>query len=215
MILVGQYDSPFVRRVAISLHLLGEPFTRDTRSVFADAPALRQINPLGRIPALVLEGGEVLIDSGAMLDHLDEQAGPGRALLPAAGALRRRALRLVALGSGAVDKAGAIAYERMLRPPEMVFQPWLARCAEQLATALLALEAEVSAVADTGWLLGERLMQPDIMVGAMLGYLNLRVPDAFPAGRYPALERFGQRCEAQACFQATRPALDEAMPAGL
>jgi len=215
VILVGQYDSPFVRRVAISLQLLGEPFTRDTRSVFADGPALRQINPLGRIPALVLDDGEVLIDSGAMLDHLDEQAGPGRALLPASGALRRRALRLTALGSGAVDKAGAIAYERLLRPPDRVFQPWLDRCAEQLATALQALEAEVSAVADARWLLGERLMQPDIMVGAMLGYLNLRVRDAFPAGRYHALERFALRCEAQAAFQATRPALDEAMPAGL
>ena len=214
MILLGQYDSPFVRRVAASLHLLGIAFERDTRSVFADAAAVRRINPLGRIPALVLDDGEVLIDSGAMLDHIDERVGPALALLPGAGAARRRALRLVALGSGAVDKAGAIAYERMLRPPELVFQPWIERCAEQLATALQALEAQV-ADKPAAWLLGERLMQPDIMVGAMLGYLNLRVPDAFPAGRYPALERFTRQCEAQPCFQATRPALDEAMPAGL
>lgn len=213
MILVGQYDSPFVRRVAISLHLLDIPFERDTRSVFADAQEMRRINPLGRIPSLVLDDGEVLIDSGAILDHIDETVGPQRALLPESGAARRQALRLVALGAGAVDKAGAIAYERMLRPPEKVHQPWLERCAEQLAGALQALEAECRAASP--WLLGDRLMQPDIMVGAMLGYLRLRVRDAFPGGRYPVLERFSQRCEEQPDFQKTRPAIDEVMPEGL
>ena len=83
MILVGQYDSPYVRRVAISLKLAGLQFTRDTRSVFADADEMRRINPLGRIPSLVLDDGEVLIDSGAILDYLDEMLGSERALLPA------------------------------------------------------------------------------------------------------------------------------------
>src|SRR5262245_49245462 len=167
MILVGQYDSPYVRRVAISLHLLGLPFERDTRSVFADAEAMRRVNPLGRIPSLVLDDGEVLIDSAAILDHIDQTVGPGRALVPATGAVRRQALRIVALGSGAVDKAGAIAYERLLRPPDKIHQPWLDRCAEQLHSALAALEA----LKASPWFLGERLMQPDIMVGAMLFYL--------------------------------------------
>src|SRR5215472_4738324 len=97
MILVGQYDSPFVRRVAISLGVLGLACERDTRSVFSDFDAMRRINPLGRIPSLVLDGGEVLIDSAAILDWLDETAGPARALLPRAGPERRRALRLIAL----------------------------------------------------------------------------------------------------------------------
>ncbi|HJQ56713.1 MAG TPA: glutathione S-transferase family protein [Vineibacter sp.] len=211
MILVGQYDSPFVRRVAIALHLLEMPFERDTRSVFADAEAMRRINPLGRIPSLVLDDGEVLIDSAAILDHIDQTVGPDRALLPPSGPARRQALRLVALGSGAVDKAGAIAYERLLRPTDKIHQPWLDRCAEQLATAMTALEA----VAASPWLLGARLMQPDIMVGAMLGYLKLRVPDALPAGRYPALERFAAQCEREPAFQKTRPAVDEVMPKGL
>src|SRR5262245_44445422 len=64
MILVGQYDSPFVRRVAISLRVLGFAYEHDTRSVYGDFDAMRTINPLGRIPSLVLEDGEVLIDSG-------------------------------------------------------------------------------------------------------------------------------------------------------
>ena len=86
MILVGQYDSPFTRRVAIALHLLRMPFTRNTLSVFANADQARKLNPLGRVPALVLDDGEVLIESGAILDYVDEIAGPGRALLPPAGA---------------------------------------------------------------------------------------------------------------------------------
>ena len=84
MILVGQYDSPVTRRVAIALHHYGMAFTRDTRSVFSQAEEVGRISPLTRIPALVLPGGEVLIDSAAILDHLDEQAGP-QALMPRAG----------------------------------------------------------------------------------------------------------------------------------
>src|SRR5215212_2587418 len=97
MILVGQFDSPFVRRVAVSLHMLQLPFTRNPISVFGDAEAMRAINPLGRIPSLVLDDGEVLIDSAAILDHLDEVVGRARALLPPSGAPRRAALRISAL----------------------------------------------------------------------------------------------------------------------
>ena len=84
MILVGQYDSPFVRRVAVSLRVLGFAYEHDTRSVFGDFDSMRKTNPLGRIPSLVLDTGEVLIDSGAILDWLDQQVGPGRALVPPA-----------------------------------------------------------------------------------------------------------------------------------
>lgn len=208
MILVGQYDSPYVRRVAISLKLAGLQFTRNTASVFADAEEMRRINPLGRIPSLVLDDGEVLIDSAAILDYIDELIGPERALLPARGAARRKALRIVALATGAIDKAGALTYERMLRPPETVYMPWMGRCLTQLASALTALDA----LPLTPWCLGERPMQPDITVGVMLGYLELRVADAFPAGRYPTLESFSAACQALPEFAATVPAADETMP---
>jgi glutathione S-transferase len=211
MQLVGQYDSPYVRRVAISLTLLGLPFTRNTMSVFTDAAEMRRINPLVRVPSLILDGGEVLIDSAAILDHIDETVGPERALLPPGGAERRRALRIVALATGAIDKAGAIAYERTLRPPDKLHPPWIERCQGQLAAALDALEA----LPRTPWLLGGRLMQPDITVAVMLGYLRLRVPDALPAGRYPGLERLSAACEALPAFIATRPSTDETMPSGL
>src|SRR5260221_14307440 len=112
MILVGQYDSPYVRRVAVSLRVLGFDYEHDTRSVFGDFDSMRQTNPLARIPSLVFDDGEVLIDSAAILDWLDETVGPGRALLPRAGPERRRALRLIAPATRGVDKAVG----RPLRP---------------------------------------------------------------------------------------------------
>ena len=116
MILVGQYDSPFVRRVAVSLRVLGFAYEQDTRSVYGDFDAMRRINPLGRIPSLILNDGEVVLDSAAILDWLDQSVGPKRALVPVDGGERRGVLRRVALATGAIDKAGAAAHER-LGPP--------------------------------------------------------------------------------------------------
>lgn len=209
MILVGQYDSPFVRRVAISLDLLAVPFTRNPISVFGDAEAMRAINPIGRVPSLVLDDGEVLIDSVAILDHLDEVVGPERALVPPRGAPRRAALRIIAIAGGLIDKAGAIAYERNLRPPDKQHAPWLDRCAVQVASALAALEAAAPAI----WWGGDRPNQADITVGCAVGYVQMRFPEAMTSGRYPAIERLAAACEALAAFTATRPAADEAMPA--
>ena len=197
MILVGQYDSPFVRRVAVSLRLLGFAYEHDTRSVFGDFDSMRRTNPLGRIPSLVLEDGEVLIDSVAILDWLDQSVGPGRALLPAAGEPRRRALQLVALASGAVDKAGAAAYERIIRPKAYRWSDWIARCRTQAEGALAALERH-------GWPASSRLDQPAITTACMLRYVQMADPDLL-GDRYPRLAALSQRCEATAEFRATYP----------
>src|SRR6202167_3570559 len=96
MILIGMFDSPFVRRVAVSMNLLEIPFEHRNWSVGKDFELIRQFNPLGRVPALVLADGESLIDSAAILDFLDDSVGPERALLPRPGKERRDALRVVA-----------------------------------------------------------------------------------------------------------------------
>src|SRR5262245_50161534 len=110
--LIGHYDSPFVRRVGVSLAALGLPFARHLLSVFSVADQLRALNPVLRVPALVLDDGEALIDSTAILDHLDEEVGSERALLPAGGKGRRDGLRILALATGLGDKTVAIVYER-------------------------------------------------------------------------------------------------------
>jgi glutathione S-transferase len=204
MILIGQYDSPFVRRVAVSLRVLGLNYEHDARSVFADFDAMRRINPLGRIPSVVLDDGEVLIDSAAILDWLDESVGPERALIPHTGAERRHVLRRMALATGVIDKAGAAAYERLIRPAAYRWPDWIERCLTQAAGGLEALAAEQ-------WPESAQLDQAEITTACMLRYLRIAVPELLPGGRYPSLDALSARCEARPEFSATCPA-DYAVP---
>jgi glutathione S-transferase len=209
VILVGQYDSPFVRRVGVTLHLYEIPFTRNAISVFSDADEMTQINPLVRIPSLILDSGETLIDSAAILDALDEIAGPGRALFPASGAIRRRALKATAMATGAMDKAGAWVYERHFHPPGHRSEIMLARYEHQISGALSWLDTEIH----DGRLCGSSLSQADISAACLVFYLRLRVVPAFPEGKYPRLAALCDALEATDAFVATRPAPNEIMPA--
>jgi glutathione S-transferase len=199
MILVGQYDSPYVRRVAVSLRVLGFSYTHDTRSVFADFDAMRALNPLGRIPSLVLDDGEVLIDSAAILDWLDQTVGPERALIPLTGAGRRHALKLIALATGAIDKIGAATYERLIRPAALRWPDWIDRCLNQGTGAIAALAAEP-------WPSSENLNQAEITTACMLRYVQLADSSLLPPGRFPTLDALATRCEPLPAFQATYPA---------
>jgi len=199
MILVGQYDSPFVRRVAVSLRVLGFDYQHDTRSVFADFDAMRRVNPLGRIPSLVLDDGETLIDSAAILDWLDQSVGPARALVPATQPERRRVLHRIALATGVIDKAGAATYERLIRPSAYRWPEWIERCRTQATGAIEALAAEP-------WPMSARIDQAHITTACMIRYVRMSDPDLLPPERYPALDALSARCEARLEFQATYPA---------
>ncbi|MBI2255233.1 MAG: glutathione S-transferase family protein [Proteobacteria bacterium] len=206
MILVGQYDSPYVRRVAISLRELGFDYRHDRRSVFGDFDDMRKTNPLARIPSLILGGGEVLIDSAAILDWLDEEVGADRALLAPRGAARRRELQVIALACGAIDKAGAVAYERIIRPEAYRWPEWMARLRIQA-------EGAIAALADIDWaaLRAARAVEPgadapiqaEITTGCLLRYLKMTNADLLPDGRYPALDALHRRLEARPAFVAT------------
>jgi glutathione S-transferase len=209
VILVGQYDSPYVRRVAVTLHLYGIAFERNPISVFGDAEEMARINPLVRIPSLVLDDGEVLFDSGAIVDHLDETAGPDLSLTPRAGKERRRVLQATSIATGAIDKAGAVVYERHFHDGEHLSVVWETRCKKQLAGALAFLEGQLA----TEWLAGPKMTQADVITACMLGYLKLRLPEALRNGDYPELERLSSACEKLDAFMAARPSPDEVMPA--
>lgn len=199
MILVGQYDSPFVRRVAVSLRVLGFAYDHDTRSVFADFDAMRRINPLGRIPSLILDSGEILIDSATILDWLDEHVGPERIMVPAAGGSRRQALRRIALAMGAIEKAGAAVYEQVVRPSVYRWPEWIERCRTQATGAIEALAVEA-------WPANDRLDQARITTACMIRYMRMADTGLLPPGRYPALDSLSAHCEALPAFQATYPA---------
>ena len=198
MILVGQYDSPFVRRVAVSLRVLGFAYEHDTRSVYGDFEAMRCINPLGRIPSLILDDGEILLDSAAILDWLDQSVGSGRALVPVEGRERREILRRVALATGAIDKAGAAAVERLVRPSAYRWPEWIERCRTQAVGAIEALAAEC-------WPSPAGLDQGQITTACMIRYLRMADPDLMPPGRYPSLDVLSALCEARPEFAATYP----------
>lgn len=198
MILIGQFDSPFARRVGIALRLYGIPFEHRPWSTFGDADRLAAYNPLRRVPTLVLDDGEVLIESGAILDYLDEHAGPARAMFPSDGAERRRALRIAALGSGLADKAVSLVYERVLH--QQSSDLWVARCRTQIVGVLDALEREE-------WC-GPSIGHAGIMVACALRFLTEAHPGLFDPARWPRLAGHAAQCEARAEFQAIAQTFD-------
>ena len=197
MFLIGQYDSPFVRRVAIALRLYGLPFEHRPWSTFGDADTIAPYNPLRRVPTLVLDGGEALIESTAILDYLDELVGPDKAMIADHGEARRRALKICALGSGLADKAVSLIYERVLRKDQLKL--WVERCEAQISSVLDVLEKERAEVATPFWF-GERIGHADIMVACAVRFTGEAHPALFDA-RYPALKAHAARCEALPPFQ--------------
>jgi glutathione S-transferase len=198
MILIGQYDSPFVRRVAIALQLYGIAYEHRPWSTFGDADRIAPFNPLRRVPTLVLDDGEALIESGAMLDHLDELVGPSRAMIAESGAARRHALKVCALATGLADKAVSLVYERVLH--EATSDQWIGRCRAQIGDVLGVLEASRAAVASRFWF-GDAIGHPDIAVACALRFTREAHPGLFDERRWPALEAHAMTCEALPAFR--------------
>lgn len=208
MILIGQYDSPFVRRVAVTLHHYHMPFTRKPLSVFGDKKEVQAINPLLRVPILVLETGETLIDSNAILDHLDHVAGPPRSLTPLNGPERRKVLQACALSTGISDKVVALFFERTFHEPGQVSASYDTRLSSQIKAALERLEHDCG----TPWFFDNKMSQADVTVGCMLSHLKLRLPEFFPADKYPKLHALSRHCEMREEFDAARIGANETVP---
>lgn len=198
MILIGQYDSPFVRRVGIALTLYGMPFEHRPWSAFRDADKIRPFNPLMRVPTLVLDDGEVVIESPAILDWLDGQVPPERVLLPAAQPARRQALKVMALATGIADKAVSLFYEKRLH--DTVSDLWVERCRSQILGATALLEADRAARPGDFWF-GDRIGHADTAVAATLRFLGEAHPGIIPLAGYPALAAAAARLEAMEVFQ--------------
>ena len=196
MILIGQYDSPFVRRVGIALTLYGMGFEHLTWSVFADGEMIRKLNPLMRVPTMVLQDGLVLTDSHMMLDHLDGLVD--RPLFPRHGMDRTRALRRATLACGAAEKAVALFYERRLHAETSAL--WEDRCRLQIGSVLGALEAE----ADDRPYWGDAMGHDDIALTCALGFIAEAHSDAVDLTAYPRLMSRAAGMEALPVFQAIR-----------
>jgi glutathione S-transferase len=202
MQLIGMLDSPYVRRVAISLRLLGLPFEHRSISVFRAFEQFRQINPVVKAPTLVCDDGEVLMDSTLILDYAQALA-TGRSLMPADVKQRQHALRLVGLALAACEKAVQIVYERNVRPPEKLHQPWVDRVRGQLAAALGELEAELQR--NPLDLTSAGISQAGITAAVTWQFTHMALPGVVDAAGYPALRALSQQAEQLPEFIATPP----------
>jgi glutathione S-transferase len=201
MRLIGMLDSPYVRRVAVSLKLMQIPFELDQLSVFRSFEQFQAINPVVKAPTLVTDAGLVLMDSTLILDYVERLAGPLHSLMPQDGPARDEALRVIGLALAANEKAVQIVYERNLRPAEKVHQPWLDRVRGQLLAAFAALESE--AAQQTAWFGGSRLMQADATVAVAWRFARHAVPEIVAVEAFPRLAAHSARAESLPAFVET------------
>jgi len=197
MQLIGMLDSPYVRRVAVSLKVLGLPFDLDQVSVFRHFEKFAAINPVVKAPSFVTDDGVVLMDSGLILEHIAEIAP--RRLMPPDRAGHEKALRQIGLALAACEKSVSIVYECNQRPKEKQHQPWLDRVSGQLLTAYRALEKEIS----PDWFTGEELMQPQITCAVAWRFTQHMVGDVVSADDFPTLAVLSKRAEALPFFRET------------
>jgi glutathione S-transferase len=199
MQLIGMLDSPYVRRVAISLQLLRVPFEHRSLSVFRTFAQFREINAVVKAPTLVCDDGEVLMDSTLILDYAEALARP-RTLMPSALPARQHALRVIGLALAACEKSVQIIYERELRPPEKLHEPWVTRVTGQLLAAYQALEATFARrpLAATS----EAITQAGVSAAVAWHFTQRTLPEVVPARDYPSLHAFSTHAEALPEFVA-------------
>ena len=187
-------DSPYVRRVAISLQLLGLRFEHQSLSVFRTFPQFQKINPVVKAPTFVCDDGEVLMDSTLILEYAEALARP-RTLMPAKPQELQHALRVIGLALAACEKAVQIIYERNQRPPEKLHEPWVARVRGQLLAAFGALEEEQ----------GRRPLAMDqsgVTTAVAWYFTQQYLPEVVPAAGYPNLVAFSAKAETLPEFKA-------------
>lgn len=198
MTLIGRNLSPYTRRVAIAMTMLDVPHAREYLSVTADPDRGLEINPVGRVPALQLEDGDTLIESGAILDYLMDLVGPAKSLIPPHGKARRDCLQIMAVASGVLDKSVNAIYEMRRRPAEKIHEPWRQHLLRQASGGLAALEQRPQ----NPWLQGENLTMADITTAVMVTFLQAMLPDLIGSGLHPKLHDLTARSEALPAFQA-------------
>lgn len=201
MQLIGMLDSPYVRRVAISMQLMGLRYEHNPLSVFRNYEQFRQINPMVKVPTLVCDDGGILMDSSLIIDYLDELVPPTKRLMPADPLARTRARRNIGVALVACEKAVQRFYELTLRPADKQYGAWLERVTEQMTSAFEELE-RVTAGARP-WLHGESVLQDDICTAVAWRFTQFVMPDALDPARFPSLVAFSRRAEALPEFLAT------------
>jgi len=195
MKLVGMLDSPYVRRVAISLELYGVDFVHESLSVFSTYAEFSAINPVVKAPTLVLDDATVLMDSSLILDYFETLAPPDKKLLPHNACARAKELQVLGLALAACEKTVQIVYEHHLRPAEKLHEPWLDRVTGQLLAAYSLLETHLAQAS------GERLNQAALTAAVAWSFTQLKLPTVLKAQAFPNLQRHADQLEQHPAFR--------------
>jgi glutathione S-transferase len=205
MILIGRNVSPFVRRTAAVMNMLNVEFEQRMLSTADDQLEVYKSNPVGRIPALILNDSETLIDSNAIIDYIIEAYDLNRQLLEISGVNRRIVLQTTVLAHGVMEKGVAFSYEQNRRPKEKIYQDWLNHLQEQLEKGLTALEK--IAITSPDWLHGNNITLADITVVCAFDYLRIRMPSIVNSNELVALSDLSKKANAIAAIGSTKPSV--------
>lgn len=202
MKLIGSPTSPYVRKVRMVMAekkldfqlVVEDPWSGD---------AVLKANPLGKVPCLVMEGGEAVFDSRVIVEYLDTLSPVGK-LIPASGRERVEIRTWEALADGLLDAAVLARLEATWpgRAPAQRCQAWIDR---QMSRVASSLKAMTQGLGETPWCAGNALTLADIAVGCALGYLDFRFPHIDWRGDYPNLERLHARIAARPSYAETAP----------
>ncbi|WP_241132599.1 glutathione S-transferase [Achromobacter insuavis] len=199
MKLIGMLDSPYVRRSAISLHLLGVDFDHMPLSVFSTFDEFKAINPVVKAPTLVLDDGTVLMDSTLIIDYAEHASG--RTLMPDSLEQRRQATAVIGLALAACEKTVQIVYERNLRPAEKQHEPWVTRVQGQLDAAYAALEAALQQTWTPAQPL-KKVGQFAVTAAVAWRFTQALLPGTIQPQLRPGLAQLSAQAEALPAFQA-------------
>ena len=201
MQLIGMLDSPYVRRVAISMKLMGIPYEHRPLSVFRNYDEFRAINPAVKVPTLICDDGEVLMDSTLIVDYLESLVPVEKRLMPIEPASRRQALGNIGVALAVCEKSVQRFYELTLRPVDKQHAPWLDRVTQQMNGALAALDKLAGTASP--WLHGERFLQDDVCIAVAWRFTQFVMADAVRAADYPRLAAYSLRAESRPEFLQT------------
>lgn len=194
MRLIGMLDSPYVRRVAISLEFLGVTFFHESVSVFSTFEKFQGMNPVVKAPTLICEDGTVLMDSTLILHFVEATKANACSLWSKNSELLQQEMRAVGLALAACEKSVQMVYERNLRPVEAQYEPWLARIRGQLLAAYAGLEEEIRV---RPWVFAQSRSQAAITSAIAWQFTQSMLAALVPASNYPGL------LELSACMEDT------------
>jgi glutathione S-transferase len=199
--LVGSLTSPYVRKVRIVMAEKRIEYHLEIEDVWSPDTRIHDMNPLGKVPCLIMEDGGAVFDSRVIVEYLDTMT-PVAKLLPPSGRERAEVRTWEALGDGAIDAAILARLEQTQRPPEQQSQVWIDR---QMGKVSKALAAMSRGLADKPWCNGHQYTLADIATGCALGYLDFRFPQINWRETHPNLARLHEKLAVRPSFIETQP----------